>query len=162
MFCIRLSGFAPLVMTSPGLVFVALNLKALVICFSLVLSLRVELHGFNHFFFRLPLWPPLSSCIICYLDSLGMSFVAFPRSLGTFLMCVNFWYGLSAMIFVSTRRHQVPFISLPALGLGFIFTFTPLFFERFISCHRRRLFNRQWGANGAVGVVSGDSFNLRL
>lgn len=90
MFCIRLSGFALLVMTFLRLVSVAFILKALVISFSLVLSLRVELHGFSHFFFGLPLWPPLLSCITCCLDSLGMSFVASTGSLRTFLMSVNF------------------------------------------------------------------------
>ena len=40
--------------------------------------------------------------------------------------------------------------------------YLPLFFMRFISSHRRRFFNHQWGANGAVGVVSGDSFDLCL
>ena len=40
--------------------------------------------------------------------------------------------------------------------------YLPLFFKRFASSRRRCFFNRQWGANGAVGVVSEDSFNLSL
>ena len=40
--------------------------------------------------------------------------------------------------------------------------YLPLFFKRFVSDRRRRFFNRQWGANGVVGVVSGDRFLLRL
>ena len=43
--------------------------------------------------------------------------------------------------------------------LGF---YLPLFFKRFISIRRRRFFNRQWGANGVVGSVSGDTFSLCL
>lgn len=38
--------------------------------------------------------------------------------------------------------------------------YLPLFFKRFISERRRRVFARQWGGNGVVGVVSGSRFNL--
>lgn len=40
--------------------------------------------------------------------------------------------------------------------------YLPLFFKRFISSRRRRFFNRQWGANGVIGIVSGEVFDLRL
>lgn len=40
--------------------------------------------------------------------------------------------------------------------------YLPLFFKRFVSNRRRRLFARQWGANGVVGFVSGNRFNLCL
>ena len=40
--------------------------------------------------------------------------------------------------------------------------YLPLFFKCFVSACCRRFFNRQWGANGAVGVVSGESFDLCL
>lgn len=36
----------------------------------------------------------------------------------------------------------------------------PLFFKRFCSSRRRRLFHRQWGANGIIGSVSDGRFSL--
>lgn len=38
--------------------------------------------------------------------------------------------------------------------------YLPLFFKRFVSERCRRVFARQWGGNGVVGVVSGSRFNL--
>ena len=38
----------------------------------------------------------------------------------------------------------------------------PLFFRRFVSQRRRRFFQRQWGANGIVGYVSGNTFKLNF
>ncbi|XP_078355512.1 uncharacterized protein LOC144656140 [Oculina patagonica] len=40
--------------------------------------------------------------------------------------------------------------------------YLPLLFKRFISERRRRYFNRQWGANGAIGTVSDGVFFPRL
>ena len=37
-----------------------------------------------------------------------------------------------------------------------------LFFKRFKSPRRQRYFHRQWGANGAIGVVSNGSFYCRF
>ena len=38
--------------------------------------------------------------------------------------------------------------------------YLPLFFKRFKSQRRRRYFLRQWGANGVVGCLEGDSFKV--
>ena len=38
----------------------------------------------------------------------------------------------------------------------------PLFFKRFVPSRRRRFFQRQWGANGVLGIVQGDAFSLHF
>ena len=38
--------------------------------------------------------------------------------------------------------------------------YLPLLFKRFQSRRRRRFFQHQWGANGCIGKVVGDSFHL--
>ena len=40
--------------------------------------------------------------------------------------------------------------------------FFPLFFKRFRSPRKQRLFLRQWGANGTLGFLSGDTFKVTL
>ena len=40
--------------------------------------------------------------------------------------------------------------------------FLPLFFKRFRSPRKQRIFLRQWGANGTLGFLIGDSFKVTL
>ena len=54
-----------------------------------------------------------------------------------------------------------------AMGLiasikGRLSFYLPLLFKRFRSRRRRRFFRRQWGANGRIGKVVGDSFHFCL
>jgi len=65
------------------------------------------------------------------------------------------------------QRNDYRFRSVPPSALRLLTClksranfYLPLYFKRFLSQRRRRLFHRQWGANGVVGRVSGGSFKL--
>ena len=88
------------------------------------------------------------------------------------LLCVPcvFCYLLSLLkFFVWCERNDYRFWSKPpsAVGLiagikGRLSFYLPLLFKRFRSRRRRRFFQRQWGSNGRIGKVVGDSFHFCL
>ena len=88
------------------------------------------------------------------------------------LLCVPrvFCYLLSLLkFFVWCQRNDYRFRSKPPSAVGLITSikgrlsfYLPLFFKRFRSRRRRRFFQRQWGANGRIGKVVGDSFHFCL
>ena len=88
------------------------------------------------------------------------------------LLCVPrvFCYLLSLLkFFVWCQRNDYRFHSKPPSAVGLIASikgrlsfYLPLLFKRFRSRRRRRFFKRQWGANGCIGKVTGDSFQFCL
>ena len=86
------------------------------------------------------------------------------------LLCVPrvFSYLLNLCKFlVWCQRNDYRFRSVPPSALRLLAClksranfYLPLYFKRFLSQRRRRLFHRQWGVNGVVGRVSGGSFKL--
>ena len=71
--------------------------------------------------------------------------------------------------FIWVQRNDFRFCGKPPSALGLLACiksrvrfYLPLFYKRFISSRRRRFFGRQWGANGAVGVVSNGVFTMAL
>lgn len=88
------------------------------------------------------------------------------------LLCVPrvFCYLLNLCKFlVWCQRNDYRFRSEPPSALGLLARlrsrarfYLPLFFKRFASQRRRRFFQRQWGANGVVGCVSGGEFKLLI
>ena len=58
------------------------------------------------------------------------------------------------------RSRQPSAVTLTARLRSRLRFFLPLFFRRFRSVRRRRWFARQWGANGVIGLVEGDSFRV--
>ena len=88
------------------------------------------------------------------------------------LLCVprSFCYLLSLLkFFVWCQRNDYRFRSKPPSAVGLIASikgrlsfYLPLLFKRFRSQRRRRFFQRQWGANGRIGKVVGDSFHFCL
>ena len=88
------------------------------------------------------------------------------------LLCVPlaFVYLLNVLKFFIWRhrndyrfRGEIPshqkFIAQLRARVSFFF---PLFFKRFRSPRKQRLFLRQWGANGTLGFLSGDTFKVTL
>ena len=88
------------------------------------------------------------------------------------LLCVPcvFCYLLSLLkFFVWSQRNDYRFRSKPASAVGLIASIKgrlsfplPLLFKRFRSRRMRCFFQRQWGANGRIGKVVGDSFHFCL
>lgn len=69
--------------------------------------------------------------------------------------------------FIWVQRNNFRFRAKPPSALGLLACiksrvrfYLPLFYKRFVSSRPRRFFSRQWGANGAVGVVSNGVFTL--
>ena len=88
------------------------------------------------------------------------------------LLCVPrvFCYLLSLLKFsVWCQRNDYAFRSKPPSAVGLIANikgrlsfYLPLLFKRFRSRSERRFFQRQWGVNGRIGMVVGDSFHFCL
>ena len=88
------------------------------------------------------------------------------------LLCVPrvFCYLLSLLKFsVWCQRNDYRFRSKPPSAVGLIASikgrlsfYLPLLFKRFRCRRKRRFFQRQWGVNGRIGMVVGDSFHFCL
>ena len=81
------------------------------------------------------------------MDSLKLTFVQFLRFFVIFLTCVSSSSGLKGMIFVFAPSGLVLSALFAPSRLGF---FLPVFFRLFRSARRRRVFHKQWGANGVI------------
>lgn len=155
----QLRGSVHLVMTSKH-VFVAFILKGLTMSFLLALSLKAELLGFSFFSFWLLLWPLPLNCSTCFLVSVVMSSVVFPRSAYLLNVCKFLvWSQHNDFRFRSERPSALKLLACLKFRTRF---YLPLFFKRLISSRRCRFFNHQWGANGIIGIVSGEVFDLCL
>ena len=69
--------------------------------------------------------------------------------------------------FIWLQRNDFRFRGKQPSALGLLASiksrirfYLPLFFKRFVSSRRRRIFGRQWGANGAVGRISNGVFSF--
>lgn len=135
-----------------------------------------HMESLEHLFFSCPLAQSGISWIQSLLfrasplaPSIEARHVLFGFSSDEFL-CVPrvFAYLLNVCNFlVWSQRNDFRFRSVPPGAPGLIAClkartrfYLPLFFKRFISLRRRRYFHRQWGANGTVGVVTGQVFQM--
>lgn len=107
-----------------------------------------------------PLAPPLTVRHLLFGFS-GDELRCVPRVFSYLLNVCKF--------FIWTQRNDFRFRSSPPSAVQLVAGmksrvsfYLPLFFKRFRSARRKRYFLRQWGANGSLGFISGDSFKVRF
>ena len=130
-------------------------------CSFLVPWLNRILPGYGPVIILLHPRPLLLIVELCFSGSRATSYFASPGLLRTLSTSSSILSGdnETTSFFRGVTPSHLRLIAQLRARVSF---FLPLFFKRFRSPRKQRLFLRQWGANGTLGFLTGDSFKVTL